>query len=224
MIILTSPRTRLRRSEGPESWKAFLAEPDKQWKDGRSAKLLAQRWEGAQPEVPAEVQSAFAGTPFEDFRPLLAIPEYEVALPGGRRPSQNDLFVVGRAGADLAVMMVEGKVDEPFGPTLAEWLHGASDGKRARLAHLQAVLGLEGDLPEGVRYQLLHRTASAVMEAGRLQADFAAMVVHSFSADDAGFEDYAVFAALLGATGGAGALERAPGLPRPELWLGWAKG
>jgi hypothetical protein len=36
--------------------------------------------------------------------------DYEVDLTGSKRPSQNDLFVLGRIGADLAVMMVEGKV------------------------------------------------------------------------------------------------------------------
>jgi hypothetical protein len=30
-----------------EDWKQFLAEPDKQWKDGYSAKTLAETWQNA---------------------------------------------------------------------------------------------------------------------------------------------------------------------------------
>jgi hypothetical protein len=59
-----------------------------------------------------------------------AVPEYCVPLPDGRAASQNDLYVLGRIRPDLAVMMVEGKVDESFGPLLEEWLREASDGKR----------------------------------------------------------------------------------------------
>lgn len=164
------------------------------------------------------------GTPFERFVPLLAIPEYEVALPGGQRPSQNDLFVLGRIYSDLAVIMVEGKVDESFGPALGDWLKDASPGKLKRLAALQDTLHLADTLPGSLRYQLLHRTASPVLEALRLQARYAAMVVHSFSASDAWLEDYQSFAALLGAIGEKGVLESVPTGTAPDLWIGWVAG
>jgi hypothetical protein len=78
--------------------------------------------------------------------------------------------VLGQIGPDLAVMMVEGKVDESFGPLLEEWLRDASDGKRERLAFLQSTLGIETELPGRIRYQLLHRAASPVIEAMRVGA------------------------------------------------------
>lgn len=132
--------------------------------------------------------------------------------------------MLGRIGDDFAVIMVEGKVDESFGPLLADWLKNASTGKRKRLEFLQAILGLSGALPDGLRYQLLHRTASPLIEAERFSARYAAMVVHSFSESDAWLEDYRIFARLLGAEGTKGTLERVPTHSDPELWIGWVSG
>jgi hypothetical protein len=120
MLILHPTQQPLVPTRGPADWQAHLADPEKHWKDGRSAKMLAEAWEGALPDMPPEVRQALAGTAFESFRPHLAVPEYCVELPGGRAASQNDLYVLGRIGSDLAVMMVEGKVDESFGPLLAD--------------------------------------------------------------------------------------------------------
>jgi hypothetical protein len=65
--------------------------------------------------------------------PLLAVPEFKVPLPGGARASQNDLFVLGRSSPGLVSIMIEGKVKESFGPTLDEWRHEGSPGKKERL-------------------------------------------------------------------------------------------
>lgn len=224
MLILRGPRKNLELTHDAEGWKAFLADPEKHWKDGRSAKMLAEAWESAVPNLPLELSDAFAGTPFETFDPVLAIPEYEVDLPGGRRSSQNDLFVLGRIDGELAVLVIEGKVDESFGPLLSEWLRSASPGKLRRLAFLQETLGVDEAPMDGLRYQLLHRTASPVIEATRLRARYAAMVVHSFSSIDSGLDDYRGFVSLLGGTGTKGRLERITGSDDPELWMGWISG
>ena len=64
-------------------------------------------------------------------------------LPGGDRPTQSDLWVLAR-GADAGLSIsVEGKKSEPFGPTVGEWLKGASEGKLERLRYLRDVLGLQ---------------------------------------------------------------------------------
>ena len=186
--------------------------------------MLAECWESSRPDLPQEFRTAFSGTPFESFVPLLAMPEYCVDLPGGSRPSQNDIFVVGRIGDELAVIMVEGKVDESFGPLLGDWLKDASPGKKQRLEFLQTTLGLSGPLPDELRYQLLHRTASPLIEAKRFSAKYAAMVVHSFSASDAWLEDYQAFTRLMGAESRKGRLERVSSHSDPELWMGWVSG
>jgi len=121
---------------------------------------------------------------------LGAVPEFKVPLPGGDRPSHNDLFLLGCSNAGPVSVMVEGKVSESFGPTIAEWSDGASPGKKKRLAFLLKSLGLSVQPDGASRYQLFHRAASAVLEGERYRAVAAMLLTHSFSADRAGWPDY----------------------------------
>ena len=156
---------------------------------------------------------------------LAAFPEWKVALPGAKRgASQNDVFALVRCGSQRLAVMVEGKVKEPFGPTVAEWLAGASKGKLERLEFLQHTLRLKGKLPDELRYQLLHRTASAVIEAERFGTQAAAMLVHSFAPDHLWFDDYKAFAALFGIEAKVGKMARATLAKGPALYMGWAVG
>lgn len=50
----------------------------------------------------------------------------------------------------------------------------------------------------GLRYQLFHRTASAIIEAKRYRASKAAMIVQSWSPLNDGFDDYIAFFEALG--------------------------
>ena len=93
-------------------------------------------------------------------------------------------------------IMVEGKWDEAFGPTLGEWKTNMSPGKQQRIQFIQSELGLTGDLPSELRYQLLHRATSAVLEAKRFNAKSAVMLVHSFSPENRWFDDYLNFVRL----------------------------
>ncbi len=156
---------------------------------------------------------------------LLALPEYKVDLPGGSRPSQNDIFVLGRDGeGHLLAMMIEGKVSESFGPTLTEWNASQSAGKQQRLAYIQKELGLSQAIPGAIRYQLLHRAVSAVIEARRFNAKNALMVVHSFSQQDEWFEDYQRFVALFGVNGCGKGLVKLSNSGNVQLYSGWATG
>jgi hypothetical protein len=210
-----------------DDWKKFLAEPDKQWRTGFSAKALAHCWEQAD-GFPAEIITVFSQSGISSFRKielLLAFPEYQVSLPGGRRPSQNDLLVVAK-GSDgqLIVIAVEGKVSEPFGLTLAEWSVPESAGKQERLRYIQLLLGLKDELPSLIRYQLLHRTASAVIEAHRFNAHSAVMLVHSFSQDALWFEDFQAFLGLFGVQPQFNQLYWLKELQGIHLYAGWVKG
>jgi uncharacterized protein DUF6946 len=164
---------------GPDDWRRFLADPTKQWRTGFSAKTLAHCWESAK-GLPPEIASILRPHG-DDVDLLLAIPEYNVSLPPvSRGESQNDVFALARAGGRTFAIMVEGKVSEPFGETVGDWLQNASDDKHERLDFICKLLGLTS-LPDHTYYQLLHRTASAVIEARRFKTDAAAMIVHSFS-------------------------------------------
>ena len=213
-------------SHGAEDWRRCLADPEKHWRDGYSAKCLAECWEAAE-GLPPEVAALFdrpEGTESRDPELLLAIPEYQVHIPGGGHPSQTDLFVLMRTAGGLMTVAVEGKVAEAFGPTLGEWRQDFTAGKKRRLGYIQEALGIEGDLGDHVRYQLLHRMASAVHEAVRFGATAAALVVHSFSAERAGFDAYSAFTGLFGADAQGGALVRLGEPKGIRMLCGWAQG
>lgn len=210
-----------------DDWRKHLAEPDKHWRSGYSAKTFAECWEQSN-GFPVEFQRMFssAGNPaFAELELLLAFPEYRVDLTDGKRPSQNDLFVLARAkDGHLASIMVEGKVSEPFGETLEVWLKDASEGKKKRLKTLCAILGLQNDPPLHVRYQLFHRTASAVLEAKRFNAQYALMIVHSFSPEHRWFSDYQDFLGLFGVSAGINELVELPATEGKRLFTAWVVG
>lgn len=104
-------------STSPEDWKKFLAEPEKQWKSGYSARSLAYCWQEAE-GIPPEIISVLGQIPsLKSLKTIFAIPEHKVPLPGGVRASQNDVWMLGEASCGLVSIAVEGKVSEPFGPT-----------------------------------------------------------------------------------------------------------
>ena len=211
-------------SSGPKDWQALLADPEKQWARGYSARTLAHCWETAG-GFPPEVTDVMSQNP--DFRaaePLLIFPEWRVRLPGGSRPSQNDIWVLARSTAGLLSIAVEGKAEEPFGETLADWKMNASPGKTQRLAWLASLLGLGSSIPDSIRYQLLHRAASAAIEARRFHAAHAVMLVHSFSEKCLWFEDFKAFVGLFGLKASTNKLlstALGDGLP---IHFAWVKG
>ena len=89
---------------------------------------------------------------------------------------------------------------EMFGPTVGEWRTNASSGKIERWRYICRLLDIEGDCQPAIRYQLFHRTVSALVEAERFCARAAAVVVHSFSPTAESFGDFQRFVGMLGAT------------------------
>jgi hypothetical protein len=167
---------------------------------GYSARTLAHCWEAAA-GLPPEIAAVFeASEEFGHGDPelLAAIPEYKVPLPGGERESQNDLLVIARCDGKTIAIAIEGKVSEPFGPTIAKWSENLSEGKRARLEYLCAALGVNFPPAGHLHYQLFHRAASALIEAERFKTDAAAMIVHSFAPDSKWFAEYSAFVNCLG--------------------------
>ena len=210
-------------SLGPDSWKALLADPEKHWRTGYSAKCLAHSWSDAD-GMPGEITMVLRGSPiFANAEVLLAIPEHSVALPGIGKGSQNDLWALLRTPNALVSMAVEGKVRESFDETVAEWLGEGSANKEARLAGLSTILGLRS-IPGDIRYQLIHRAASAVLEARRFLAAHAIMLVQSFSPTGEWYEDFAAFCRLFGTEPAKDRLVAVPERTDPTLHLGWVTG
>jgi hypothetical protein len=211
-------------TNGAEDWRDFLADPILHWKTGYSAKSMAYAWEenaGMPPRISQALKAAFKA----DVEALIVIPEYKVPLPGGRTQSQNDAFVFARIGDQTAVIMIEGKVEEPFGDKISKWFDPASKGKKERLAYLTQTLGLSESPLEDLRYQLFHRTASAIIEASRFKTDIAIMLVHSFSQSHKWFDDYLAFAEVMKCDGVKfGIVVKSELKIERPLYLGWVTG
>ena len=92
------------------------------WREGFSAHALATTWFRSN-ALPAPVRTLldthphFAGAELVD-----AVLERQTSLEDGiRGHSQTDLLAIIGLGPALAVAAVEGKVEESFGPLIADW-------------------------------------------------------------------------------------------------------
>ncbi|MFN2317151.1 MAG: hypothetical protein ABR602_10745 [Gemmatimonadales bacterium] len=210
---------------GLAGWRAGLSKPDLHWKRGASAFEAAVSWElagrgdrGLPPEVASMLDQV------EELRGsklLFAFPEHKVSLPGGSRASQNDVWAVLKSSTGLVSLAVEAKAEESFDRTVAEWQKDASDGRKERLNYLTELLRPATPFPETIRYQLLHRTASAIIEARRIGATCAVMLVQSFREPSRSATDFTEFVRHLGAELIGDGLVKLPGHDSPALFVGW---
>src|SRR5690606_10510892 len=90
---------------------------------------------------------------------------------------------------------------------------------------LTSSLGLPDTLPATLRYQLLHRLASALLLARHFNAHYAIMLVHSFSSTNRWFQEFEEFCRLFpeysGRSGLNSLLNEIDGI---SLFAGWARG
>lgn len=141
-------------------------------------------WEADPSSLPPEIQSALDATHDSDLcglKLLAAMPEWEVSLPGGATSSQSDVLALAGNDRGLAVLAVEAKVDEDFGPTLGQKRENPSEGQNERLKYLHELLRISKPLGDAIRYQLIHRTASALLTAQAFHANVAVMLIQSFA-------------------------------------------
>ncbi len=212
-------------AQGLENWQERLASPI-HWKRKHSAYELAVAWENAASlprGLPIQVAEVLDQCkPLRDAAVLFAIPEHTVELEGTGRPSQSDLWALLRSATGLISLAVEAKAGEPFGKFIGEWL-GTTTNRQTRLSGLCQTLNVSASQPgiAQLRYQLFHRTASAVLEARRCGAGQAVMLVQSFQSNTQDFEDFRNFAQYLGATVTKNGLSIAPCVQDITLCLGW---
>ena len=210
-------------TQSVDDWKKLLADPDNHWRSGYSARALAHCWEDSK-SFPDEIEKIFKQAGFENLKLLLAIPEHKVYLPPRGHPSQNDLFILAKTeNNSLMSIAVEGKVTETFGETLEKWNAEGSASKKKRFSFLANLLNLDS-IPKTIRYQLLHRSASAILEAQKFNAKYAVMLVHSFSPELLWLEDFQDFAELFGVKAQSGQLYFVRQLDGIDFYLAWAKG
>jgi len=92
-----------------------------------------------------------------------------------------------------------------------------------RLSFLCSELQLEPEQLDHIRYQLLHRTASAIIEAKKLNAENALMLVHSFTPTNESFDDYCRFLELFGVQGEIDSIVFAKNIDGIALFFAWVK-
>jgi hypothetical protein len=210
---------------GAGDWRRLLADPESQWERKASAMELAVSWENAQSTargLPAEVAASLdRQATLSGAQLLLAFPEHKVALKGRGKPSQSDVWALMLTPNGYLSTAVEGKAGEPFASTLGEWLKAASDGKRERLISLCEILQITADPAPELRYQLFHRSASALLEAERFRAPLALMLVQSFREDPISWRDYGAFCQLFGVSAKRGEIHEARRSGPQRLFLGW---
>jgi hypothetical protein len=208
-------------------WQRLLGKPKLHWKKGRSAMSAAACWEDNQPSLPLEISSLLESCndpAISGLELLVAIPEWEVALPGGDTASQTDVMAICRNPSGLVILGIEAKVDEPFGPTIGEKKSGASVKQLERIAYLEKELGRNSPFGGEIRYQLLHRTVSALLTARAFHAPVAVMLVHSFSPESRWSEDFSAFCAGHTCRELAPSVYEISGIVGPRLIVGWCKG
>ena len=223
-----------------------LGKPELHWKKGRSAFELSTSWMRAK-GFPPSVRAMLDQTPEWRGADLLeGIFERETALPGRGLPSQTDLLGIVSLEDGNAILGVEGKVDEPFGELVGEWLKGkpgekpgeepaaktqrdrSKKNRAGRLATLCELLDVDPRDVDNLHYQLFHRTCAAIYEAKQFGYRRAMMLVHSFAempappAMPACFDEFRAFAHAVGMP------ITSPGFISPskrcdeiELRLGW---
>lgn len=213
-------------ANGISDWRSRLADPEKHWKREASAFETAISWENAHRTargIPREVTDVLDQAPeLRDAILLAAFPEHKVSLPGGTRASQTDVWTLLKAKSGLISMAVEGKADESFGDTIDVWQKDQSDGKKDRLKFLCDLLQPAEEFSGSTRYQLLHRTASAILEARRFGAAHAVMMAQVFRPTCDSFMDYQQFGSCFGVSLSMNTLTRIADHTNPTLYLGWA--
>jgi hypothetical protein len=208
-------------------WQRLLAKPKLHWKKAHSAMTTAACWDAASGQLPAEITGVLESSnepALTNLQLLAALPEWEVPLPGGEHSSFTDVLALARNAMGLVAVAVEAKVDEEFGPTLLTKRTEASSGQNEKIDHLHKVLRLKSPLPDAIRYQLLHRTASALITAEEFHANTAVMLVHSFSPTARWRQDYIAFCSAMGAKSLSDSISVVPGFDGPKLYLAWCAG
>ena len=166
-----------------EDWKEIVGK--KKWKKNYSAYELAYCWQTAA-GFPKTIRKAFDSSGHQQLcglRLQYCLVEKPVILDSKRAPSITDLMAYGRnRSGDKIIIAVEGKGKESFGQRVSKWISSglSRTTRRDRLNFLGKHLGKHIDSNSSLRYQILHRTVSVVLESQLHGTKAAVVLVHAF--------------------------------------------
>lgn len=168
-----------------EDWKA-LAPPkkkDKHWKDGRSAKELAKYMIKSQGYLPIEIEKILDDINFNENISFIGEPEAITELVGRGEGRNHDILINGE---NKIIIGIEAKADEKFGDKISEEFKklDITDNKIKRIISLyKDVYGTDNLQEYDSRYQLLTATVGTLIEAEKVHADKAILLIISFIND-----------------------------------------
>lgn len=153
---------------------------DKHWKDGRSAKELANYIIGGEGYLPQELDDILE----KDIKCQQDIilegePEAITGLKSRGQGRTHDLLLVKE---NEVVVGIEAKVDESFGETICEIIKDpkTSEGKCERLKYLYKCIYDSEINDKNLKYQLLTATVGTLKEAKKAKAKKAVLVIITF--------------------------------------------
>ena len=148
-----------------EEWYQFAPPKakEKHWKDGRSAKSLAQFM--TDKNQVKKLEDILVELEYDTNGVILCIPEANTVLPCKGNGRNHDLLMIG----EDFVVGIEAKVSEPFGEEISTELIEASDNKKNRIDTLaNKLFGCKiNEVKDGLelRYQLLTGVYGTLLEA-----------------------------------------------------------
>lgn len=171
-----------------EEWYQF-APPKakgKHWKDGRSAKSLAQFM--TDKNQVKKLEDILVELKYDTNGVISCTPEANTVLPCKGNGRNHDLLMIG----EDFVVGIEAKVSEPFGEEISTELIEASDNKKGRIDKLaNELFGCKiNEVKDGLelRYQLLTGVYGTLLEAENNQKSKALFLVVVFT-DGLTYED-----------------------------------
>ena len=236
-----------------KDWRIAAGESDEErrskFKQGHSQYELAYSWAEAK-GIPPEVRKVFDESDYEILRGIRFCEgwvEDPIPLPGPEYPKKrptnspydrgcntfNDISVLCDSDFGNVAIAVEGKVGEPFGKTVGDWLGKSRvtccwQGRKrnwrcCRLQEAKEFLGLS-KLSPSVRIQLLYRAIGALGFAEQKGAESAVLLVHSFSEQDESLQDFEDFIRLFDAECDVNEAVFVGRIQGIDLYAAWVKG
>ena len=161
-----------------DDWKNIAPpkNPDTQWKDGRSAKELANYIINGKGYVPKEIEDLLLDLGCNTNTSFYGEPEAITSLSGRGSGRNHDLLIVQE---NEVVVGIEAKSDESLGNIVyKELFNDISENKFIRINSLyKDVYGYDLYEKMNIRYQLLTATVGILKEAQKFNASKAILII-----------------------------------------------
>ena len=168
-------------------------QPCKNLRMSEEALATVYRWEAAKglpPEI-CDIVGADADLQY-------AVPGHKVSFHDGcRGKSRCDVFARVKTGHGIGGIGITSTKEKGFGEAIHKWREHTVDWQE-RLSTVCSALETRNPPPPDMCYKPFHRLAATIYSADDHGADFAGMIVQSFSRRRKGYDDFEKFCDLLG--------------------------